>query len=195
MIRNLAAFNRALLRSLTALVAGLTFSTLGLAQSLANDHQKNREYAEEASVLLGIFDDWAEAATDCDPDRLKSLYHDQISFWPSVAKKPFYGKEQTAAVFKRMCDLNPFLIVEPVERFVDLIGNTAVVFGSLRFRKPLNEQLVYVPARFSFTLIKEDNEWKILHMQSMTVPFDPTKSTDAATKSTGAAKKSANPNQ
>lgn len=138
----------------------------------------SKEYAQEAAVLLRLFDQWADASSRCDYDGLRALYHEKVSFWPSVAKSPFYGIDDTVNVFKGMCDRNPHLKVVPVERYVDILGDTAVVFGQLKFRRMLNDQVTDVPARFAFTLVKDTSikpspVWKILHMQSAVVQFFP----------------------
>lgn len=144
-----------------------------------NQNPKNQEYVTEAAAVLSIYDRWIEASTDCDAEALARLYHPKISFWPSAAKEPFYGIDEVVNVFMGMCERNSFLIVESVKQYVDLLDNTAVVFGALQFRQMLNEQLTYIPARFSFTIVREEKEaeWKIMHMQSMVVPFSPTPET------------------
>jgi len=173
MRRNLSVFIRLFLG---LALSSIFTASLSFAQNSDANQTNAQEYVGEAAKLLSIFDSWAEASTACNYSALRELYHDKVTFWPSVAKEPFYGEDAVIEVFEGMCKINSYLRVTPVDRYVDLLDDTAVVFGSLRFRRMLNEQLTEIPVRFSFTLIKQKNEWKILHMQSVTVPFSPKES-------------------
>jgi hypothetical protein len=126
--------------------------------------------------VLAVFDQWATATSACNPEKMSRVYHEQISFWPAAAQKPIYGINETNAAIVGICRPNPFFRVSVITRYVDLYDNTAVVFGSLTFRRMVNEQLLEIPLRFSLTFSKdEENAWKILHMQSSIIPFDPEK--------------------
>jgi uncharacterized protein (TIGR02246 family) len=152
----------ALLASVTALPA-CTHTGLSTVKSSAAVE------AENASVRQAL-QTWLDTLARGKPEEMNALYMEQAVLLPTIANAP-HNTAERIEYFKRLFIALPAVRGKVNEQYPQVYGNTAVNSGVYTFTVEKNKETVaVVPARFSFTYVRDKGQWKIVSHHSSRLP-------------------------
>jgi len=116
---------------------------------------------------------WAQALGEDDPDKVLPLYADDAVLWGTLS--PTVRADQAALrdYFVTAFRVLPGLKVAFGEQLVRVYGNTAVNTGYYTFSFTKDGQTKSLPARYSFTFVKNGERWLIVDHHSSAMPPPP----------------------
>ena len=116
---------------------------------------------------------WARALGEDDPDKVLPLYADDAVLWGTLS--PTVRADQAALrdYFVTAFRVLPGLKVAFGEQLVRVYGNTAVNTGYYTFSFTKDGQTKSLPARYSFTFVKNGERWLIVDHHSSAMPPPP----------------------
>src|SRR5712675_1646092 len=150
-------------RSLQAVSAGfaLTFALLSLTPSASAGPKE--DVAAAAST-------WARALGEDDPDKVLPLYANDAVLWGTLS--PTVRADQAALrdYFVTAFKVLPGLKVAFGDQLIRVYGGTAVNTGYYTFSFAKDGETKTLPARYSFTYVKNGDRWLIVdhHSSAMT---------------------------
>src|SRR5262245_62177146 len=116
---------------------------------------------------------WATVFADNNPDTITPLYAKDAVLWgtlsPTVRSDPAAVKAYFVGAFQAL----PKAIVKFGDQLIRVYGNTAVNTGYYTFSFTKDGETKSIPARYSFTYVKDGNDWKIVDDHSSAVPPPP----------------------
>jgi uncharacterized protein (TIGR02246 family) len=116
---------------------------------------------------------WATVFDENNPDTILQLYAKDGVLWgtlsPTLRSDPAAVKAYFVGAFKAL----PKATVSFGEQLVRVYGDTAVNTGTYTFSYTKDGETKSIPARFSFTYVKEGGDWKIVDHHSSVVPTPP----------------------
>jgi uncharacterized protein (TIGR02246 family) len=105
------------------------------------------------------------------PDKILPLYAEEGVLWGTISSKIRSDRAGLQDYFVNACKALPKLTVEFTDPLIRVYGgDTAVNSGSYTFTYEKDGQMVKLPARYSFTLVKRDGRWLIVDHHSSTLP-------------------------
>lgn len=122
-------------------------------------------HSDEAAVDA-VLQAWAAAFNECSAARLSQLYEPQATLWGTNSRSLISSPEGVRFYFDGACAMRPPVKVELGERSTKLFGATAAISGVYTFIREGNG----LPARFSFTLVRQDGKWLIIQHHSSRMP-------------------------
>jgi len=116
---------------------------------------------------------WAQALGEDDPDKVLPLYADDAVLWGTLS--PTVRADQAALrdYFVTAFRVLPGLKVAFGEQLIRVYGNTAVNTGYYTFSFTKDGQTKSLPARYSFTFVKNGERWLIVDHHSSAMPPPP----------------------
>ena len=113
---------------------------------------------------------WIEAFNLRNPEQICALYHPEAVLWGTTAQALITSPDGLRQYFEGHCAaLNP-LTVTLTDQRVRVLGDVAVNSGSYTLTTITHEQILKLPARFSFTYLKTGGDWLIVDHHSSWVP-------------------------
>ena len=113
---------------------------------------------------------WATVFADNNPDTMIPLYAKDGVLWgtlsPSVRSDPVAVKAYFVGAFQAL----PKATVKFGDQLIRVYGNTAVNTGYYTFSYTKDGETKSIPARYSFTSVKDGNDWKIVDHHSSAMP-------------------------
>src|SRR2546429_7992255 len=116
---------------------------------------------------------WTSVFAENNPDSIVALYSKDAVLWgtlsPTVRSDPAGLKAYFVGAYQAL----PKLTVKFGEQFIRVYGDTAVNTGYYTLFYTKDGEAKSIPARYSFTFVKEGNDCKIVDHHSSTVPPPP----------------------
>jgi uncharacterized protein (TIGR02246 family) len=116
---------------------------------------------------------WARALGEDDPDKVLPLYADDAVLWgtlsPVVRSERVAIRDYFVAAFKVL----PGLKVTFGDQLVRVYGSTAVNTGYYTFSYVKDGETRTLPARYSFTFVRNGERWLIVDHHSSAMPPPP----------------------
>ena len=151
--------------------ARLGISSLVLALSACLSVQAATACPQD-SVAAAV-DKWAKVLAENNPDTILALYSKDAVLWgtlsPTVRSDPAGLKEYFVGAFKAL----PKLTVTFGDQLVRVYGDTAVNTGYYTFSYTRDGEAKSIPARYSFTFVKDGSDCKIVDHHSSAMPAPP----------------------
>ncbi|WP_029587243.1 SgcJ/EcaC family oxidoreductase [Bradyrhizobium sp. URHD0069] len=149
--------------SLKATSAGFALSIVLLSFANVASAGPKEDVAAAAST-------WAVALGEDDPDKVLPLYSDDAVLWgtlsPTVRSDRAALRDYFVAAFKVL----PGLKVAFGDQLIRVYGSTAVNTGYYTFSYVKDGETKSLPARYSFTYVKSDDNWLIVDHHSSAMP-------------------------
>jgi hypothetical protein len=124
-------------------------------------------------AVAGTVDRWTTVLAENNPDTIVALYSKDAVLWgtlsPTVRSDPAGLRSYFVGAFQAL----PKLTVKFGEQFIRVYGDTAVNTGYYTLFYTKDGETKSIPARYSFTFVKEGNDCKIVDHHSSTVPPPP----------------------
>lgn len=113
---------------------------------------------------------WLEAVASHQPEKVAALYEKDAVLLPTLRNGVWNTPEMRLNYFKKFTALPEIhgVINEAHPRLLD--ENTAINDGIYTFIYKMDGKETKVPARFSFTYLKQNGEWKIVEHHSSKLP-------------------------
>jgi len=147
--------------TLLFVLAGSLFGTA----SVASAGQKE----EVAAATM----QWAKTLGQNDPDKVVFLYATDGVLWGTLSPTMRVGRAALRDYFVTAFKVLPSLKVAFGEQLIRVYGSTAVNTGYYTFSYIKDGETKTLPARFSFTLVKEGENWMIVDHHSSAMPAPP----------------------
>jgi uncharacterized protein (TIGR02246 family) len=116
---------------------------------------------------------WAQTLGQNDPDKVVLLYATDGVLWgtlsPTIRADRAALRDYFVMAFKAL----PGLEVTFGEQLIRVYGNTAVNTGYYTFSYSKDGETKTLPARYSFTFVKEGDNWMIVDHHSSAMPAPP----------------------
>jgi uncharacterized protein (TIGR02246 family) len=116
---------------------------------------------------------WERALGEDDPDKVLPLYSDDAVLWgtlsPTVRADRAALRDYFVAAFKVL----PGLKVAFGDQLIRVYGDTAVNTGYYTFSYIKDGEAKSLPARYSFTYVKNGGQWLIVDHHSSAMPSTP----------------------
>ena len=118
-------------------------------------------------------DRWTTVLAENNPDTIVALYSKDAVLWgtlsPTVRSDPAGLKAYFVGAFQAL----PKLTVKFGEQFIRVYGDTAVNTGYYTLFYTKDGETNSMPARYSFTFVKDGNDCKIVDHHSSAMPAPP----------------------
>jgi uncharacterized protein (TIGR02246 family) len=118
---------------------------------------------------------WAAAVAENNPDKVVTTYAKDGVLWgtlsPSVRSDPAGVRAYFVAAFAAL----PNLKVSFGDQLIRVYGNTAINTGYYTFSFTRDGETKSLPARYSFTYVKDGDNWLIADHHSSVMPPPPPK--------------------
>ena len=123
-----------------------------------------------ASAVTAAVHAWVDAFNAHDAARVSALYDAQAVLWGTLSIDMITSADAINAYFDRTFQFNPPPTVRLGQLLVRVFGDTAVASGGYTLAFEIAGQSHQVPARFSFTLHRKSDQWRIVDHHSSLVP-------------------------
>jgi uncharacterized protein (TIGR02246 family) len=114
---------------------------------------------------------WAQAVTD--PEKVSSLYSDDAVLWGTVALKIRSGRTSVREYFVGVAKAVPDVKIDFGDQLIRVYGNAAVNSGYYTWSWMKDGEVKTLPARYSFTYVKDGERWLIVDHHSSAMPAPP----------------------
>lgn len=116
---------------------------------------------------------WAQTLGQNDPDKVVLLYAPDAVFWGTLSPTVRADRAALRDYFVTAFKVLPGLKVTFGEQLIRVYGNTAVNTGSYTFSYRKDGEAKTLPARYSFTFVKQGENWIIVDHHSSAMPTPP----------------------
>jgi uncharacterized protein (TIGR02246 family) len=116
---------------------------------------------------------WGETLGQDDPDKVLALYAPDAILWGTLSPKVRADRAALRDYFVTAFKALPNLKVSFGEQLIREYGNTAVNTGYYTFSFGKDGESKTLPARYSFTLVKDGENWMIVDHHSSAMPPPP----------------------
>jgi uncharacterized protein (TIGR02246 family) len=124
------------------------------------------EIADAASI-------WAQALGEDDPDKVLPLYADDAVLLGTLSPTVRTDRSSLRDYFVTAFKVLPGLKVKFGDQLIRVYGNTAVNSGYYTFSYTKDDEPKSLPARYSFTYVKNGSRWLIVDHHSSAMPPAP----------------------
>lgn len=121
----------------------------------------NASLAPTASEFLST---WAETF-NADKSKLTNLYAPEASLHGTSSEELLVGRDRIQSYFHGGATVEVKTL-----RCSDLAADMALLVGHYLFSNDLDGKPIRIPARFTFILQRENDNWQILHHHSSATP-------------------------
>ena len=140
---------------------------LGLALSSLTSSALADAKADVAAATTA----WAEAVAD--PEKVSLLYSDDAVLWGIVSPSVRAGRTAVRDYFVAVGKVAPGLKMSFGDQLIRVYGNAAVNTGYYTFAWLKDGETKTLPARYSFTFVKDGDRWLIVDHHSSPMPPPP----------------------
>src|SRR4029434_8790420 len=116
---------------------------------------------------------WAQTLGQNDPDKVVRLYATDGVLWGTLSPTLRADRAALRDYFVTAFKILPSLKVTFGEQLIRVYGNTAVNTGYYTFSYSKDGETKTLPARYSFTFVKEGEKWMIVDHHSSAMPTPP----------------------
>jgi uncharacterized protein (TIGR02246 family) len=116
---------------------------------------------------------WAQTLGQNDPDKVVLLYAPDAVLWGTLSPTVRADRAALRDYFVTAFKVLPGLKVTFGEQLIRVYGNTAVNTGYYTFSYSKDGEPKTLPARYSFTFVKEGENWMIVDHHSSAMPTPP----------------------
>jgi uncharacterized protein (TIGR02246 family) len=116
---------------------------------------------------------WGETLGQNDPDKVVALYAPDAVLWGTLSPTVRSDRAALRDYFVTAFKVVPNLKVAFGEQLIRVYGTTAVNTGYYTFSYVEDGESKTLPARYSFTLVKDGNNWLIVDHHSSAMPPPP----------------------
>jgi uncharacterized protein (TIGR02246 family) len=128
------------------------------------------QYKEEvAEATLA----WGRALGEDDPDKVLPFYSNDAVLWGTLSPTVRADRAALRDYFVTAFKVLPGLKVAFGEQLIRVYGNAAVNTGYYTFSYVKDGETKSLPARYSFTYVKNDEHWLIVDHHSSAMPSPP----------------------
>jgi hypothetical protein len=149
----------------------LTISAIVLVLSASISVQTAMACSKEA--VATAVERWATVFADNNPDTILAFYSKDAVLWgtlsPTVRSDPAGLKAYFVSAFQAL----PKATVRFGDQLIRVYGDTAIDTGYYTFSYTKDGETKSIPARYSFTFVKEGNDCKIVDHHSSAMPAPP----------------------
>jgi len=140
---------------------------VGLALSLPVSTALAEPKADVAAAATA----WAQAIAD--PEKISSYYSDDAVLWGTVASRIRSGRAAVREYFDLVAKVTPGVKLEFGDQLIRVYGNAAVNSGVYTFSWIKDGETKTLPARYSFTYVRDGDRWLIVDHHSSALPPPP----------------------
>ena len=116
---------------------------------------------------------WAQTLGQNDPDKIVVLYAADGALWGTLSPTLRTNRAALRDYFVTAFKILPGLKVTFGEQFIRVYGGTAVNTGYYTFAYVKDGEAKTLPARYSFTFVKNGENWIIVDHHSSAMPAPP----------------------
>jgi uncharacterized protein (TIGR02246 family) len=116
---------------------------------------------------------WANVFGDNNPDAILPLYAKDAVLWGTLSPTVRSDPGTIKAYFMGAFSVLPKATVKFGEQLIRIYGNTAVNTGYYTFSYVKDGETKSIPARYSFTFVKDADRWLIVDHHSSAMPPAP----------------------
>jgi len=116
---------------------------------------------------------WAQTLGENDPDKVVQLYSPDGVLWGTLSPKLRSDREALRDYFVTAFKALPGLKVTFGDQLIRVYGNTEVNTGYYTFAFTKEGEAKTLPARYSFTFVKQGGKWMIVDHHSSAMPTPP----------------------
>lgn len=127
--------------------------------------------AEPKAEIAAATSAWGQALAD--PERVSSLYSDDAVLWGTAAPKIRSGRAAVRDYFAGVAKAVPGFKIDFGDQLIRVYGNAAVNSGYYTFSWVKDGEAKSLPARYSFTHVKDGDRWVIVDHHSSALPSPP----------------------
>lgn len=113
---------------------------------------------------------WGQTLGQNDPDKILGLYAPDAVLWGTLSPTVRADRAALRDYFVTAFKVLPSLKLEFGEQLIRVYGNTAVNTGYYTFSYVKDGEPKSLPARFSFTFVKDGDDWMIVDHHSSAMP-------------------------
>lgn len=124
----------------------------------------------DVAAAMSLWGDYLAQGTSEEPGDILSLYAEDGVLWGTISTT---RRDDPAAIrdyFVKAYKALPNLTVMFEDPYIRIYGDTAVNTGYYTFSYEKGGKIQTLPARYSFTLVKRDDEWLIVDHHSSAMP-------------------------
>ena len=125
--------------------------------------------AEVAAATLA----WGQALGGDDPEKVLTLYSDDAVLWGTLSPTLRSNRAALQDYFVSAFKVLPGLKVAFGDQLIRVYGNTAINTGYYTFSYVKDSETKSLPARYSFTYVKNGERWLIVDHHSSAMPSPP----------------------
>ncbi|WP_262048197.1 DUF4440 domain-containing protein [Bradyrhizobium sp. Bra78] len=151
-----------------------SFSTVvsaGLSLSIGLLSLVSSAFAEPKADVAAAASAWGQALVD--PDKVSPLYSDDAVLWGTTAPKIRSGRAAVREYFVGVAKAVPGIKVDFGDQLIRIYGNAAINSGYYTFSWLKDGEPKSLPARYSFTYVKDGDRWLIVDHHSSALPSPP----------------------
>src|SRR5262249_22316415 len=156
----------------------LAISAVVLVLSAGVSVQTATACSKEA--VAGVVDRWTTVLAENNPDTIVPLYSKDAVLWGTLSSTVRSDPAGLKAYFVGAFQTLPKLTVKFGEQFIRVYGDTAVNTGYYTLFYTKDGETKSIPARYSFTFVKEGNDCKIVDHHSSAMPAPTRRSSEEA---------------
>jgi uncharacterized protein (TIGR02246 family) len=116
---------------------------------------------------------WGHALGEDDPDKVLPLYSDDAVLWGTLSPTVRADRATLRDYFVTAFKVLPGLKVAFGDQLVRVYGDTAINTGYYTFSYAKDGETKTLPARYSFTYVKNSDRWLIVDHHSSAMPPAP----------------------
>lgn len=116
---------------------------------------------------------WAQALGEDDPDKVLPLYAEDAVLWGTLSPTVRADRKALRDYFVTAFKVLPGLKVTFGDQLIRVYGGTAVNTGYYTFSFAKDGETKSLPARYSFTYVKNGDHWLIVDHHSSAMPPTP----------------------
>jgi uncharacterized protein (TIGR02246 family) len=113
---------------------------------------------------------WGEVLEQQNPDKIATLYAKDGVLWGTLSPVVRSGPEAIRSYFVSAFGSLPQIKVSFGDQLIRVYGNAAVNTGYYTFSFTTDGVVKTIPARYSFTYVKNGDEWLIVDHHSSAMP-------------------------
>ena len=148
---------------------GVTAGIIGVALSVLVTVASAGPKEDVAAATLK----WAQALGEDDPDKVLLFYSDDAVLWGTLSPTVRADRSALRDYFVTAFKVLPNLKVSFGDQLIRVYGNTAVNTGYYTFSYAKDGDIKSLPARYSFTYVKNGERWLIVDHHSSVMPSTP----------------------
>lgn len=151
--------------------SSLAVASAALSLSVGLSSLATSALAEPKAEIAAVTSTWGQALAD--PEKVSSLYSDDAVLWGTAAPKIRSGRSAVREYFVGVAKAVPGVKIDFGDQLIRVYDNAAVNSGYYTFSWVKDGETKTLPARYSFTYVKEGDRWLIVDHHSSALPSPP----------------------